>query len=79
MGGGRRQAWRELGGRDTGPARVDLAVTTLKDPPVRPRVAEVAGPLDERVIALDHLERMRAVILNGHFGREALVSAAEAS
>lgn len=43
------------------PADLELAALALVDEPVRPRVAEVADPVDERVVRLDHLERVLAV------------------
>ncbi|KAI0852987.1 hypothetical protein F5Y00DRAFT_258244 [Daldinia vernicosa] len=52
---------------DTSPARVDLAVSALENPPVRPRVTQITGPLDKRAVRLQHLERVRAVASHGHF------------
>ena len=43
-----------------------FAVSTFEDPPVWSGMAEVTGPLNERVVALDHLERVRAVVLDCH-------------
>lgn len=43
-----------------------LAVPTFEDPPVGSRVAQVASPLDERVVRLDHLECVGAVVLDCH-------------
>ena len=45
---------------------MDLAIPAFEDPPVRSRMAQVAMPLDQRVIGLDHLEDMRAVVGEGH-------------
>ena len=53
-----------LGSRHTGSTRVCFAVSTFEDPPVWSGMAEVTGPLNERVVALDHLERVRAVVLD---------------
>jgi hypothetical protein len=44
-----------LGGAlNAGTTRVEPAVPTFKDPPVRARVAQVARPLDQCVVRLDH-------------------------
>ena len=51
-----------LGGAlDAGTTRVEPAVPAFKDPPVRTRVAQVARPLDQGVVQLDHDKRVRAV------------------
>lgn len=50
------------------PARLELAALALEDEPVRPGVAHVADPVDERVVRLDHLERVLAVAGDGHGG-----------
>ena len=55
----RRQGSRESGAVNAGTTCVELAVPAFEDPPVRPRVAQVARPLDQRVVRLDHLERVR--------------------
>ena len=52
-----------LRARTTG---VKLAVLALENPPVRSRMAELASPLDQGVVCLDHLERVRAVGSVGH-------------
>ncbi|OTA96062.1 hypothetical protein M434DRAFT_151274 [Hypoxylon sp. CO27-5] len=54
---------------DASPARVDLAVSTLKNPPVRTRVTQVTGPLDESAVRLEHLERVCAVVSYGHVSK----------
>ena len=41
--------------------RVQFTIPTLKDAPVGSRVADIACPLDQRIIRLDELERVRAV------------------
>ena len=45
---------------------MNLAVAALKDPPVGPGVAEVAMPLDEGAVGLDHLEDVSAAACEGH-------------
>jgi hypothetical protein len=45
---------------------VNLAVPAFEDPPVRARVADMAGPLDESAVRLDHAERVRAAASPGH-------------
>jgi len=47
-------------------AAVEPAVPALPDAPVGPGVAEVAGPLDQVIVGLDDLERMRATADDGH-------------
>lgn len=53
---------------------MNLAVPALEDPPVRTRVAHVAGPLDEGVVRLDHLERMGTGVGDCHDIQGVLVS-----
>ncbi|KAI1210961.1 uncharacterized protein F4807DRAFT_44927 [Annulohypoxylon truncatum] len=48
------------------PARVELAVSTLENPPVRTRMTHMAGPLDESAVRLQHLERVCAVVSHCH-------------
>jgi hypothetical protein len=45
---------------------MEFTIPTLKDPPVRTRVTQVAGPLDQGVVGLDHLEGMGAIAGNCH-------------
>ncbi len=45
---------------------MDLTVPTFVDPPVGSRVTQVARPLDQRVVRFDHLERVCAVVGDGH-------------
>lgn len=47
------------------PARVHAAVPALPYEPERPALADVAHPLDQRVVRLDHDERVRAVPVAG--------------
>lgn len=47
-------------------ASVDFAVTALENPPVRARMAQVAHPLDQSAVRLDHLEVVRAGVRHGH-------------
>jgi hypothetical protein len=51
---------------NTGSACVDLAVPALEYPPMRTGVAQVAGPLDECIVRLDHLEGVSAGVGDGH-------------
>lgn len=46
---------------NAGAASVNLAISTFKNPPVRTRVAQVASPLNQGAVRLDHLERMCTV------------------
>ncbi|KAK7539574.1 uncharacterized protein J3D65DRAFT_284769 [Phyllosticta citribraziliensis] len=48
------------------PAALELAALAFVDEPVRPRVAEVAYPVDEGVVRLDHFERVVAASGDGH-------------
>lgn len=57
---------RLLGSLGTRAARVELAISTLKNDVEGPRVAEVAVPHNQGAIRLDHLERVCAVTLDGH-------------
>ncbi len=50
-----------------------LAVLAFENPPVRSRMAELASPLDQGVVCLDHLERVRAVGSVGHLAFSARV------
>lgn len=59
-------ASRLLGPLRTRAARVELAISTLKNYVEGPRVAQVAVPHNKGAIRLDHLERVRAVALDGH-------------
>lgn len=45
---------------------MNLAVAALEDPPVGSGVAEVAMPLDEGAVRLDHLEDVGAAACEGH-------------
>lgn len=45
---------------------MDLTVPALEYPPMRTGLAQVAGPLDERVVRLDHLEGVGAGVGDGH-------------
>lgn len=45
-----------------------LAISALEDPPVRPRVTQVARPLDQCVVRLDHFEVVGTVVCQCHFG-----------
>ena len=49
-----------------GAAGLELAVLAFEDEPVRPRVAHVAHPLDERTLGLDDLEGMNAACWYSH-------------
>lgn len=49
-----------------GAAGLELAVLAFEDEPVRPRVAHVAHPLDERALGLDDLEGMNAACWYSH-------------
>jgi hypothetical protein len=55
--------------------RVNLTVPALKDPPVRAGMAHVAGPLDECVVRLDHLEGVGTAVGDGHDEDRHLLSA----
>lgn len=55
-----------LGALGTRAARVELAISTLKNNVEGPRVAEVAVPYNQGAIRLDHLKRVRAVALDSH-------------
>lgn len=59
---------RLLGPLSTRAARVELAISALKNDVERPRVAEVAVPHNQGAIRFDHLERVCAVALNSHRG-----------
>ncbi|KAK7518235.1 uncharacterized protein IWZ02DRAFT_456073 [Phyllosticta citriasiana] len=48
------------------PAALELAALAFIDEPMRPRVTEVAYPVDEGVVRLDHLERVVAASGDGH-------------
>lgn len=58
---------------DAGTTRVDLAVPAFEDPPVGSRVAQVAGPLNQGVVRLDHFERVCACVGDRHLGRGCLL------
>lgn len=45
---------------------MNLAVAALEDPPVGAGMAEVAMPLDEGAVGLDHLEDVGAAGCEGH-------------
>lgn len=45
---------------------MDLAVPAFEDPPVGSRVAQVAGPLNQSAIRLDHFERVCAGVGDRH-------------
>lgn len=47
------------------PTRVELAVPALPDEPDRAGTADVAGPLHQRVVRLDHDERVGAAGVAG--------------
>lgn len=57
-----------LGALDAGTARVQLAIPTFENPPVRARETQVAGPADQRVVRLDHDKRVGALAGEGHLG-----------
>lgn len=50
----------------TRPTSVNLAVAALENPPVGAGVAEVAMPLDEGAVGLDHLEDVGAACCESH-------------
>lgn len=49
-----------------GPARLELAILALVDEGMRARMAQIAIPLDEVGVGLDHLELVLAVCRGGH-------------
>lgn len=52
---------------NTGPAAsMKLAVPTLKNPPVRPGVTQMACPLRQGIVRLDHPERMSTISRDRH-------------
>ena len=56
---------------------MELAISALEYPPMRTRVAEVARPLYQRVVRLDHLEAVGAVAAHGHGIAEAAAGAVQ--
>jgi hypothetical protein len=62
----REERWAYLGLGRAGPACLQLAVGAFVDEGVRPRMAQVAIPLNESGVGLDHVERMRAASGLGH-------------
>lgn len=50
------------------PAGLELAMLALENVPVRPGVAHVAMPQDQRRVGFDHLERMVATARHCHCG-----------
>lgn len=51
---------------NTGSTCVNLAVSALENPPVRTRMTDIAGPLNQSTVRFDHLERVGAVRCDGH-------------
>jgi hypothetical protein len=51
---------------NAGSASMNLAVSAFKNPPVRTRMAQVAGPLNQGTVRLDHLKRVCTVRCDGH-------------
>lgn len=67
--GGRRQSMHYRASSSAlraGPASVNLAIPALENAPVGTRMAQVAGPLDQSAVRLDHLERVSARVGDCH-------------
>jgi hypothetical protein len=61
-----RDTTRRLDVVDAGTACMDLAVPALENPPRGTCMAQVTGPLDQCAVGFDHLERVGAVVGDGH-------------